>query len=119
MDGHSSPSVAAGDVLLEDGYRTSPIIHRGKVLVRVGKKYGLDPCRYISEDYEYADCKDPLFFFCGQNGVNNGNVAISGGKGISVTQGRKYRYNGMDIPCVEIVAGKELMDIYGSYGRGS
>ena len=33
--------------------------------------------------------RKPLFFFCGQNAINSGNVVLKGGYGISVSQGRK------------------------------
>ncbi len=117
VEGRSSEGHASGDVILEDGYRTSPIIHRGKILVRVGKKYGYDPCMYDYGEDGAVDCKSPMFFFCGQNAVNGGNVILKGGKGIAVTQGRSYHVKtgscaGKDIPCIEIVAGRELLNIY-------
>lgn len=117
VEGHESESVASGDVVLEDGFRTSPIIHRGKVLVRVGKKFGHNPCHYECGDSYGADCASPLFFFCGQNAINGGNIVIKGGRGISVEQGRKYTVRsgtqaGKTIPCVEIIANSELLDIY-------
>lgn len=109
---------ASGDVVLEDGYQTSPIVRYGRVMVRVGKEYGRNPCNYDFGDKGSVDCRRPLFYFCGQNAVNSGNVVLKGGKGISVTQGREYmvndensKCNGMSIPCVEIVAGRELLDI--------
>lgn len=114
VDKHD-PGSADGEVVLEDGYRTSPVVNRGRVLVRVGKRYGLDPCKYDFGESGVTDCRRPLFFFCGQNAVNSGNVNIGGGMGVSVTQGRKYtvrdpssKCNGMSIPCIEIVAGDEL-----------
>lgn len=108
---------ASGDVVLEDGYRTSPIVYNGGVLVRVGQRYGLNPCKYDFGEDGDINCREPLFYFCGQNGINSGNIVIKGGKGISVTQGRSYRVRsgsqaGKTIPCIEIVAGKELLDIY-------
>lgn len=115
--GHDAISDADGDVVLEDGYRTSPIIHRGRVVVRVGKRYGLDPCHYDYGVKGAKDCRKPLFFFCGQNAVNSGNVFLKGGRGVSVQQGRSYVVKsgscaGKAIPCIEIVAGRELLDIY-------
>ena len=117
VPGHESPAVASGDVVLEDGYRTSPVIHRGKVIVRVGRKYGKNPCHYECGDVNATDCRIPMFFFCGQNAINGGNVVLSGGRGISVTQGRTYtvktgRLAGRSIPCIEIAASSELMDAY-------
>ena len=105
--GVAAPS---GDIVLEDGYRTSPVVYNGKVVVRVGSRYGLNPCKY---DFGYRvglgdKCKEPLFYFCGQNGVNSGNVVLKGGKGIMVRQGGTYKGK----PCIEIVAGRELMDLY-------
>ena len=118
VSGHGSASNASGDVVLEDGYRTSPIIYGGKVFVRVGRRYGYDPCKFDFGDAGSRDCRRPLFFFCGQNAVNNGNIVLRGGKGIGVSQGRSYtvrdaksKCNGMTIPCIEIVAGRELVDI--------
>ena len=109
---------ALGDVVLEDGYRTSPIVNYGRVLVRVGKRYGYDPCNYDFGEEGSVDCRIPLFYFCGQNAINSGNIVLKGGKGISIMQGREYvvddensKCNGMSIPCVEIVAGRELLDI--------
>ena len=117
VDGHDHPSDAKGDVVLEDGFRTSPIITNGKIRVRVGRRYGIDPCHYSCGGSGAADCESPLFFFCGQNAINGGNVSIKGGYGITVKQGRSYKLKsgkraGKEIPCVEIVAGTELMDIY-------
>lgn len=115
--GHDAAGAADGDVMLEDGYRTSPIVRNGRVLVRVGNRYGLDPCRYDYGDSGDRDCSRPLFFFCGQNAINGGNVVIKGGRGVSVAQGRSYLVRsgtcrGKTIPCVEIVAGKELSDLF-------
>ena len=116
VEGRSGASVASGDVVLEDGYRTSPIISDGRVLVRVGKRYGIDPCKHDFGEDGSVDCRSPLFYFCGQNAINSGNVVLKGGSGISVTQGRKYKVRsgtcaGKSIPCVEIVATQELLDI--------
>jgi hypothetical protein len=117
VDGHDANVNADGDVVLEDGYCTSPIIHRGRVVVRVGKRYGLDSCHYDYGAQGAKDCRKPLFFFCGQNAVNSGNIMLKGGKGVSVQQGRSYAVKsgscaGRTVPCIEIVAGRELMDIY-------
>ena len=118
VSGHDSASKASGDVVLEDGYRTSPIIYGGKVFVRVGRRYGYNPCKFDFGDAGSRDCRRPLFFFCGQNAVNNGNIVLRGGKGVGVSQGRSYtvmdaksKCNGMTIPCVELIAGRELVDI--------
>ena len=91
VGGHASAAAASGDVVLEDGYRTSPVIFGGKVLVRVGKRFGLNPCQFDFGKGGAMDCREPMFFFCGQNAINSGNVVLSGGKGISVTQGRMYK----------------------------
>lgn len=121
VDGHDAAAEAYGDVVLEDGYRTSPIIRNGQILVRVGKRYGYNPCKHRCEGDSSLDCRKPLFFFCGQNAVNGGNVILKGGKGISVVQGRSYTVHpddttskcaGKTIPCIEIIAGSELMDLY-------
>ena len=99
--------VISGDVVLEDGYRTSPVVQDGRVLVRTGARYGIDPCHY-PVDTRDDDCSRLLLFFCGQNAINSGNVNINGGRGITVEQGRKY--NG--IPCIEIKTSKELLELY-------
>lgn len=117
VDGHGSPSVASGEIVLEDGYRTSPVVSRGAVLVRVGTRYGKDPCGFDFGDSANRDCRRPLLFFCGQNAINGGNIVLSGGIGVSVSQGRNYTVRsgtckGKTIPCIEIVAGKELKDLY-------
>lgn len=121
VDGHTESAEASGDVVLEDGYRTSPIILNGKVLVRVGRRYGYNPCKYDYGKNSARDCRKPLFFFCGQNAINSGNVVLKGGKGISVVQGRSYTVHsdetrskcaGKTIPCIEIIAGPELLDMY-------
>lgn len=117
VPGHVSAADASGEVVLEDGYRTSPVIYNGKVLVRVGTRFGIDPCKYPHDDDETYDCRSPLFFFCGQNAVNNGNVSLVGGAGVSVSQGRSYRVKsgtcaGKLVPCIEIKAGRELLDMY-------
>ena len=119
VEGHEGRRDVDGDVVLEDGYRTSPVISNGRVLVRVGKRYGLDPCTYDFGDAGDRDCRRPLFYFCGQNAVNSGNIVIKGGKGVNVTQGGEYvvhdrnsKCNGKSIPCIEIAAGRELLDMY-------
>lgn len=119
VEGHESKASLSGDVVLEDGFRTSPVVHRGEVVVRVGNRYGLDPCKYEFGEDALPDCRKPLFFFCGQNAVNGGNVVLQGGEGISITQGRKFLVDnpdskcyGMRIPCIEIIAGKQLLDLY-------
>ena len=116
--GNETPRTASGDVVLEDGYRTSPIVSGGRVFVRVGRRYGLDPCHYDFGEASARDCRCPLFFFCGQNAINNGNIVLRGGRGISIRQGGTYevndpksKANGKRIPCIEIVAGQELLDI--------
>lgn len=115
---HTEAKIATGDVVLEDGYRTSPIIDDDEVLVRVGTDYGYDPCNYDFGEGTSRDCRVPLFFFCGQNAINNGNISLKGGQGISVKQGGTYTVddekstcNGKTIPCIEIVAGRELLDM--------
>lgn len=117
IDDRGSAAVASGEVVLEDGYRTSPVIKDGEVFVRVGKHYGEDTCKYDYGDRGGVDCASPLFFFCGQNAINSGNITISGGRGVTVKQGGTYamkdgRLEGRKIPCVEIIANSELLDIY-------
>lgn len=116
--GVARQKTASGSVVLQDGYRTSPVISGGKVVVRVGTRFGIDPCGFDLDDGGTRDCSRPLLFFCGQNAINSGNVVIKGGRGISVSQGRTYTVNdrsskcdGKKIPCIEIVAGQELLDI--------
>lgn len=127
VEGHESAADADGDVVLEDGYRTSPIISNGNVLVRVGRRYGYDPCGYDYGDAGSRDCRKPLFFFCGQNAVNNGNISLKGGAGISIAKGGSYKIRddeenskcaGKTIPAIEIIAGQELMDLYKPQGEG-
>ena len=119
VENHDVPAVVKGDVVLEDGYRTSPIVSGGKIFVRTGRRYGYDPCHYDFGDQGSVDCSKPLFFFCGQNAVNSGNIVLKGGKGVNVSQGRTYlvhdensKCNGKSIPCIEITAGPELMEMY-------
>ena len=114
--GHAA-AVASGEVVLEDGYRTSPIVRNGKVFVRTGKRYGYDPCTFDFGEDGTVDCRKPLLFFCGQNAINGGNVVLKGGKGVTVSSGRKYAVRsgtcaGKEIPCVEIVACAELRDLF-------
>jgi hypothetical protein len=116
VEGHGDESVASVDVVLEDGYRTSPVVMNGRVIVRVGKRFGYDPCKFDFGDAGSRDCRKPLFFFCGQNAINGGNIVLSGGRGVSVTQGRSYKVRsgtckGKTVPCIEIVAGRDLVDI--------
>ena len=117
VNGHNTSADASGEVVLEDGFRTSPVIQDGNIVVRVGRRYGFDPCKHDFGDEGSRDCSKPLFFLCGQNAVNSGDVVIKGGPGISVTQGRNYvvksgRCAGMSIPAIEIIADRSLMDIY-------
>lgn len=116
VPGRESAADADGDVVLEDGYQASPVIAYGKVMVRVGHRFGLKQCKFDYGDTE-VDCRDPLFFFCGQNAVNSGDVVLKGGRGVSVSQGGSYRVKsgtcaGRSVPCIEIAAGRELMDLY-------
>ena len=121
------PGTATGVVKLEDGFRTMPTVRNGKVVVRVGRKYGLDPCTYAGREVDTdAKCEDHMLFFCGQNAIDSGNVVLKGGPGVSVSQGRKYKapvdlfdsYGnigvraGEKIPCIEVAAAGELLDIY-------
>ena len=126
VDGRDLPGTATGDVHLVDGYRTQPVVHNGKVVVKVGPSYGLDPCHYYPGHLETPSCDDIMLFFCGQNAVNSGNVTLDGGPGVTVTQGRTYlaREDIMDtfgnvgiekgegIPCIEVAASSELLRIY-------
>lgn len=116
VEGHAEPADVSGDVVLEDGYRTSPVVHRGMVLVRVGQRYGINPCGYDFGRDGRSACRDPLFFFCGQNAVNGGNVNLVGGSGITVSQGRNYMVRsgsckGREVPCIEITASQEVADM--------
>lgn len=124
VPGMGSPAVASGDVVLEDGYRTSPTVRNGSVLVRVGRRYGLDPCGYDYGPEGARDCRSPLFFFCGQNAINSGNIILKGGRGIVVSPGGTYRVRtgscaGRDVPCIEITAGTEVMSLYRAAVSGS
>lgn len=133
VDGRSAPGVATGAVRLEDGYRTQPVIQNGKVVVKVGTPYGLDPCHYREDDQEYVDarrnttsCGDLMFFFCGQNAVDTGDVELEGGPGVTVRQGGSYTAKedirdtygnvgiaaGEAVPCIEVVADSSLLGIY-------
>ena len=118
--------VATGTVVLEDGFRTSPVVHNGNVRVRIGPAYGKDPCHYDSGSPGNDPCDEFMFFFCGQNAVNSGNIVMRGGSGVSVTQGRMYVVKkeipdgnggvaasvGEAIPCIEISATTPLMNLY-------
>lgn len=118
VDGHAEEAVASGSVVLEDGFRTSPVVRDGKVVVRVGTRFGLDPCKFDLDVGGSNDCRRPLMFFCGQNATNSGNVDLKGGPGISVLSGGTYTINdvsskcdGKTVPCVEIVAGNKLLEM--------
>lgn len=127
--GYSAANTATGDVHLVDGYRTQPVIQNGRVLVKVGTHYGEDPCHYVDGDDQEVKkvvCDDLMLFFCGQNATNSGNVMITGGPGVNVQQGRMYTAHrdiidtygeigvhvGESIPCIEITATSELMQLY-------
>ena len=117
VEGRENAADASGEVVLEDGYCTSPIVFDGKVLVRVGRRYGHSPCAHDFGDEGARDCRKPLFFFCGQNAVNSGNIVLKGGVGVSVIQGGSYRVRdgscaGKTIPAIEVIAGRALLDIY-------
>lgn len=116
-----------GEITLKDGYRTMPTIRNGKIVVRVGTRYGEDPCKHDwGEQPASEECAKHLLFFCGQTGNNDGDVALKGGPGISVTQGRSYVakqdiedtygnigvHAGESIPCIEVSATAELLRIY-------
>lgn len=121
--------ITTGDVHLVDGYRTQPVIQNGSVVVKVGTMYGEDPCRYndlLSREEADTSCDDLLLFFCGQNGGTSGNVVIEGGAGVTVKQGSYYKakedildtygevgiHEGEKVPCVEVVASTDLLNIY-------
>ena len=133
IEGFDSPGVAIGDVTLVDGFRTQPVIHNGKVVVKVGTAYGEDPCHYREDDPEYAEhkrktaaCDGLMFFFCGQNVIDNGNVSIEGGPGVIVKQGGTYTAKsdiidtydeigieaGETLPCIEVIAAPSLLKLY-------
>lgn len=133
VDGFSEQNTASGDVILVDGYRTQPVIYNGKVVVKVGTDYGEDPCHYRENDPEYeeqkrkrAACDELMFFFCGQNAIDNGNVAMQGGPGITVKQGGTYTVksdiidtygeigakDGEILPCIEVIAAPSLLKLY-------
>lgn len=120
VEGHETAADVTGEIVLEDGFRTSPVIWNGSVLVRVGRRYGQNPCKHDYGDSGGRDCKAPLLYFCGQNAINSGNIVLKGGVGVSVEQGREYlvrdegsRLRGRSIPCVEVIAGRELLGMAG------
>ena len=121
------PGSIKGEIELKDGYRTMPTIQNGRIVVRVGTQYGEDPCHHdwgVHPSEE--ECAKHLLFFCGQTGSRDGDVALKGGPGVSVTTGRNYvarrdiidSYGnvgiqaGESIPCIEVSATSELMRIY-------
>lgn len=117
VEGFGERRESSGRIRLHDGFRTSPVVSGGRVLVRVGRGYGHDPCTYDFGPEGTTDCRKPLFYFCGQNAVNSGNVMLKGGPGVIVSQGRTYRVRsgtcaGKTIPCIEIAAAKELLNMY-------
>lgn len=121
------PGTAIGNVHLVDGYRTQPVIQNGRVLVKVGTKYGYDPCHYPNQERDdKINCEDLMLFFCGQNAISSGNINIKGGPGVNISQGRMYTAKndiydtygkvgikaGESVPCIEISAAPELLRIY-------
>lgn len=133
VQGFNSPGAAKGAVRLVDGFRTQPSIQNGKIVVKVGAHYGEDPCHYREDDPEYREqrrkrtaCGELMFFFCGQNATDTGDVALEGGPGVTVKQGGTYtaKYDIIDtygeigvtagekIPCIEVVAAPSLLGIY-------
>lgn len=133
VEGYEQAGTATGVVHLVDGYRTQPVIQNGSVVVKVGTRYGEDPCHYREDDPEYldelrnkTDCGELMFFFCGQNAVDSGDVAISGGPGVVVKHGGQYEATrdvvdtygnvglaaGERIPCIEVIADKGLLRLY-------
>lgn len=124
---HDAPGVASGVVHLEDGYRTQPVIQNGVVQVKVGNNYGIDPCYYPgAAAMEKQDCESLLLYFCGQNAINSGNITITGGDGVSISQGREYTAKedildtygnigikaGESVPCIEVIASSGLLKLY-------
>lgn len=120
-----SGGIATGDVHLTDGYRTQPVVDGGRVLVKVGTKYGLDPCHLPSDGIQQTPCDDLLLYFCGQDARATGNVIIGGGSGVDVrngiyeakcdipdSEGNVGIAAGEKVPCVEICATRELLNIY-------
>ena len=133
VQGFEGHGVARGDVTLVDGFRTQPAIQNGKILVKVGTNYGEDPCHYrendayyVGQTHEQTSCDDLMFFFCGQNAIDTGDVVFEGGPGITVKQGGTYaaRYAiintygevgieaGERVPCIEVVATPGLLKLY-------
>ena len=134
-DDYGKDGKVKGVVTLKDGYRTMSTIQNGRVIVRVGTKYGEDPCHHYWGDVQETNpsCDDRLLFFNGQTADIRGNVNFQGGPGVSITQGRKYvakkdildSYGkvgirkGEEIPCLEISATSELLRIYTPTGDSS
>ena len=133
VDGFDEPGVASGTVHLVDGFRTQPVIQNGSVLVKVGTRYGEDPCHYREGDPDYGeegrdktDCSSLMFFFCGQNAVDGGDIAFTGGPGVIVKPGGTYKAKhdvmdtygevglaaGEELPCIEVIADKGLLHLY-------
>lgn len=127
VEGFELPGIARGDVHLVDGFRTQPVVHDGKVLVKVGTGFGYDPCHYKGRyDVKRTSCDELLLFFCGQNAITSGDISLEGGPGINVEQGRTYTAKedildshgnigirkGEEIPCVEIIATSSLKRLW-------
>lgn len=129
VDGFDAQGTATGEVHLVDGYRTQPVIQDGNVVVKVGTMYGEDPCHYsngLDQEDAGTQCDDLLLFFCGQTGSTSGNVVIEGGPGVTVKQGSLYKakedisdtygnvgiQEGEEVPCIEIIASTDLLNIY-------
>lgn len=124
---NEEPKSIVGDIILEDGFRTQPVIQNKNLVVKVGTNYGIDPCLYAGyEKLTRNNCDSLLFFFCGQNAINSGSIVFQGGSGVSITQGKKYTIKkdiedtfgevgakkGEQIPCVEITATQALLNVY-------
>lgn len=111
---------ATGVIRLVDGYRTQPVVQNGKVVVKVGNQYGLNPCRMPGwKTYDTTGCDNLMLFFCGQNAINSGNVVLQGGAGVVVHQGTYIVKNaigelkaGDTIPCIDVTTTSELLKIY-------
>lgn len=119
-NGEISADTATGVIRLVDGYRTQPVIKSGKVLVKVGNQYGLNPCRMKGwKTYDTEGCDNLMMFFCGQNAINTGNVVLQGGPGVVVNQGT-YTVKkeigelkaGDSIPCINVSTTSEVLKIY-------